>query len=159
MIIISFNYDKNYRFGFNEKLLTKKIAKTVFDMEKLDNSLSFDVNLVTKSRIRAINRRTRGINKITDVLSFPFVIGAPERGNKVSLGSNQILDYVTKTIFLGDIVICYERIISQANLYGHSVKREYNFLLTHSLFHLLGYDHMTEGEEKVMFRLQDEILA
>ena len=130
MIKISFNYDKNYRFDFDEKRLAKKIAKTIFDMEKLYGSFSFDVSLVTKDKIRLINRRTREVNRTTDVLSFPFV------------GS----DYDTKTIFLGDIVICYDKIISQAKLYGHSVRREYSFLLTHSLFHLLGYDHMTKKD-------------
>ena len=154
MIKISFNYDKNYRFDFDEKRLAKKIAKTVFDMEKLEGSFSFDVSLVTKDKIRAINKRARGINKITDVLSFPFV----EDESVGASTASPLFDYVSRTIFLGDIVICYDKIISQAKLYGHSVKREYSFLLTHSMLHLLGYDHMKKKEEKIMFDKQDKVL-
>ncbi len=148
MIKIGFNNDNNYRFEFDEKRLSKRISKAVFDLENLHANFSFDISLVSKERIRSINKKTRGINKITDVLSFPFI-----DGNGLT-----ITDFDTKTIFLGDVVICYDKIISQAKLYNHSVKREYSFLLTHSLLHLLGYDHISKKQEKIMFDKQDTVL-
>ena len=62
-------------------------------------------------------------------------------------------------LMLGDIVISADKVLEQAGEYGHSVKREYAFLITHSMLHLMGYDHMTEEEAKEMERLQEEILA
>ena len=148
MIKIGFNNDNNYRFEFDEKRLSKRISKAVFDLENLHANFSFDISLVSKERIRSINKKTRGINKTTDVLSFPFI---DDNGLTIT-------DFDTKTIFLGDVVICYDKIISQAKLYNHSVKREYSFLLTHSLLHLLGYDHISKKQEKIMFDKQDIVL-
>ena len=164
MIKIDFNYDKNYRFDFDEKRLAKRIAKCIFETEKLKENFSFSVSLVSKNRIRLINKRTRNINKITDVLSFPYVERSglavhPKGTLSLRSGAHPTVDYDTKTVFLGDIVICYDLIISQAKAYGHSVKREYSFLLTHSLLHLLGYDHIKKKDEKMMFEKQELILS
>ena len=68
------------------------------------------------------------------------------------------IDYDSGSVVLGDIVICYQRALDQAQEYGHSKERELAFLTVHSLLHLLGYDHMTEEDEKVMFGKQDQIM-
>ena len=154
MIKIDFSFDKKYKFDFDEKKLAKKIAKCVFEMEKLKGSYSFDVSIVTKDKIKAINKKTRGINRITDVLSFPLV----ESGLTVLAPTGQNFNFDINAMFLGDIVICYDKIISQAKLYNHSIKREYSFLITHSMLHLLGYDHMIKKDEKMMIEKQDKVL-
>ncbi len=105
------------------------------------------MTLVDNERIRGMNAEFRGIDRETDVLSFPL---GDEEGFEV--------DPDTDAILLGDIVISLERANAQAEEYGHSFKREVAFLITHSLFHLLGYDHMTEDEEKEMFAKQEKVL-
>lgn len=103
----------------------------------------FSIVFVSEKRIQEINREYRGINRVTDVISFAF-----EEADGVCP------DYR----FLGEIYICIPRMEEQAKEYGHSVKRELSFLTIHGLLHLLGYDHMTPEEEKVMFTRQEEIL-
>ena len=99
--------------------------------------------------IRELNKEHRDIDRETDVLSFP--LGDDENGYEV--------DPDTDAIMLGDIVISLEKAKQQAEEYGHSYRREVAFLLTHSLFHLLGYDHVnSEEEEKEMFGKQDKVL-
>ncbi|MBO7245414.1 MAG: rRNA maturation RNase YbeY, partial [Clostridia bacterium] len=104
----------------------------------------FEVNLTIcdNEYIRDINREYRGIDKETDVLSFPM------------------MDFDTPeiTVILGDIIISYEKAVSQAEEYGHSLKRELCFLCCHSALHLLGYDHETEDERTQMETKQKEIL-
>jgi probable rRNA maturation factor len=112
--------------------------------------------------IKKINKENRNINKITDVLSFPNIdFKKPsnfKRYVKDDVYDVSILDMTTKTIFLGDVVMCYDKILYQSKMYDHSIKREYSFLLVHSLLHLLGYDHMDIKDERKMFKKQDEIL-
>ena len=170
MIKIDFINDNKYKFDFDEVRLSKKIAKTVFEMEKCPYDFSFSISLVSNRKIRTINRNERGIDKATDVLSFPnleyntpanfkkYVKTKKGGSTKNALIDISVLDADNKTIFLGDVVISYDTLIKQAKLYNHSVKREYSFLLTHSLLHLLGYDHMTKKDEIKMFKKQDMIL-
>ena len=117
-------------------------------------SLNFDpylsVTIVDNDYIHEINRTYRHIDRPTDVISFAFLDDNPNRDNL--LQSKQM-------VVLGEIYISYQKAEEQASAYGHSLERELKFLFVHGLLHLLGYDHMTEEDEKVMFRLQDEILA
>ena len=94
--------------------------------------------------IQTINKEYRGIDRITDVISFAFEDSGKQVYNNVRL--------------LGEIYICIPRMIEQANEYGHSEKRELSFLAVHGLLHLLGYDHMTKEEEEIMFKKQELIL-
>ena len=107
------------------------------------------VSVVDGAEIQTINRQFRGIDRVTDVLSFPqltFTEGEiPEKNENGE-------------IVLGDIILCLQRAKEQAAEYGHSLKREIAFLTAHSMLHLLGYDHMTPKEEKIMFQKQEEIL-
>ena len=108
---------------------------------KLD--ASFSIIIVNNDKIRDINKKYRGIDRETDVISF-----ALEEGES----------YETKERLLGDIYISIDKVISQALEYSHSVKRELFFLVTHGFLHLLGYDHMTKEDEEIMFDLQEKIL-
>ena len=107
------------------------------------------LSLVTAEEIRQVNRRFRRIDRVTDVLSFPqlsFTPGEDEEKNERG------------EIILGDILICVARARSQAEEYGHSLRRELAFLTAHSMLHLLGYDHQTKAQEQEMFAKQEQIL-
>lgn len=163
MIKIDIDSIKKYKFDFDLDILTKKIAREVFKNEKLVYDFSFNVKIVDNNEIKKINNIERGINKVTDVLSFPNISFIKPSNFKKFINNKEIdvsiIDLDTKTIFLGDVIICYNMVIKAAKKYGHSIKREYSFLLTHSLLHLLGYDHMNEKDGKNMFSKQEKILS
>lgn len=115
--------------------------------EEIEDDAEVSVTIVDNERICELNSEYRGIDRETDVLSFP--LGGDE-GFEV--------DPDTDAILLGDIVLSLEKAQSQAEEYGHSFRREVAFLITHSLFHLLGYDHMTPEEEAEMFAKQENVL-
>ena len=104
----------------------------------------FNMIFVTSEKIHEINKEYRNVDRVTDVISFAL--------------EDSIEGYVEEIRMLGDIYICVEKMKEQAELYNHSVLREMCFLTTHGLLHLLGYDHMEEDDEKVMFSLQEELL-
>lgn len=131
-----FGYDKEYTF------LNDVINKTM-EFEKIVNPI-FSITFVDENEIQRINKEYRHIDKVTDVISFAFEDNKNFKGEKIRV--------------LGDIFICIPRMMEQANLYGHSEKRELSFLTVHGLLHLLGYDHMTEKEEEIMFTKQELIL-
>ena len=111
--------------------------------EKVENAI-FSVVFMNDEEIHEMNREYRGVDRVTDVISFAF-----EDNN----------DLVYNDIrMLGDIFICIPQMKRQAVEYGHSEKRELAFLAVHGILHLLGYDHMNEKDEKVMFALQELIL-
>ena len=113
--------------------------------------------LVTNDRgIQAINLASRNIDKPTDVLSFPMY--QLEAGNPPT-DWQEYLDIETGMCPLGDMCISLERAIAQAKEFGHSVKREVGYLTIHSMLHLLGYDHMDEGEQKAQMRAREEAIA
>lgn len=162
MIIINFDTSK-YKFDFDYKLLSKKLLKKVLEIEKIKYNISLNLSIVSLYRIRHFNKKFRNVDKTTDVLSFPNInLYKPSYfKNYVKNGyiDISIMDPNNKTIFLGDIVICYDKIISQSKKYNHSIKREFSFLFVHSTLHLLGYDHIFDRDEKVMFKKQEFILS
>ena len=106
--------------------------------------------------IRVINKATREIDKETDVLSFPmFDFQAGQFPKDVS----EFIDPQTKLLPLGDMAISMERARDQAKRFGNTLKREVGYLTIHSVLHLLGYDHMDEGEQKKQMRTREEIIA
>lgn len=111
-----------------------------------NDELCCSVIYVDSAAIQEINRDYRGLDKPTDVISFALQDSEDE----------MILDELENEI--GDIFINIDYVVSQAKEYGHSIDREVRFLFTHGLLHLLGYDHMNEEDEKVMFHYQDVIL-
>ena len=116
--------------------------------------------IITDSEgIRELNASYRGIDSATDVLSFPGLdFDKPSDFDISDDRKADCMDPESGELVLGDIVLNADRIFSQAEEYGHSVKREMAFLLAHSCLHLCGYDHMTEEEEKVMFSKQEAVL-
>ena len=122
----------------------KNIIRSVFKHVKDDRY--FNVIFVEKDRIQQINKEYRGIDKVTDVITF-------------ALMENQAEIFMEAIEELGDVFICCDRAIEQANDYGHSIEREVGFLAVHGYLHLIGYDHMNEEDEKIMFAKQEEILA
>ena len=109
----------------------------------LSNAI-FNIIFVSSEKIHEINKEYRNVDRVTDVISF-------------ALEDNLDIKYDVFRL-LGDIYICVDKMHEQADLYNHSVLREMCFLVTHGLLHLLGFDHMEEDEEKVMFSLQEELL-
>lgn len=122
----------------------KALLQNVCQDEKLDSG-EFNVIIVDSNKIRELNKEYRNIDRITDVISF-----ALEDDDTFNLEDYRVL---------GDIYICLEQALKQAEDYGHSFKRELSFLAIHGLLHLLGYDHMSEEEEKIMFKKQEEVLS
>ena len=108
------------------------------------------VSIVDNTFIHEMNRDYRHIDRPTDVISFAFLDGDTDKDKKLHSKEN---------VILGDIYISYEKAEEQAKEYGHSINREMSFLYVHGLLQLLGYDHMNEEDEKIMFKLQDEILG
>lgn len=108
------------------------------------------VTVVDAEEIRELNRDYRGNDSVTDVLSFPQYDDMEELAED--------LVSCDASVLIGDVVICYDRMLSQAEEYGTGVTREFVYLFTHSILHLMGYDHMEEEERLVMEQKQREIL-
>ncbi|MFT8392226.1 MAG: rRNA maturation RNase YbeY [Sporolactobacillus sp.] len=121
------------------------------DYMALDGAIELSLTFVTNDRIQEINRDYRHIDRPTDVISFALEeLGEEEVAIVAEAGAPRVL---------GDIIVSIDKAKEQAENYGHSLDRELGFLVVHGLLHLLGYDHMTEADEKKMFRLQEEILS
>ena len=127
----------------------RESAHSVLCGEKMSGKFEISLSIVDKPYIRALNQAHRGMDKVTDVLSFPL----GENGNYPE-------NRDTGAWLLGDIVICAERAVEQAEEYGHSVRREFGFLCAHSVLHLLGYDHVDNVREAaLMEQKQEQALA
>ena len=127
-------------------------------LELLNIPVPCEINvLITDDKgIHAINKASRNIDRPTDVLSFPmFQFKAGELPDDWT----EYMDPETDMCPLGDMAISLERAIQQANEYGHSVRREVGYLTIHSILHLLGYDHMDDGEQKKQMRMEEERIA
>lgn len=136
-------------------IMRKCIQKTL-DEETVPVGCEVNVLLTNDMGIQAINKAVRNIDKPTDVLSFPMFDFTP--GDLPEDWSDYI-DPDTQMCPVGDIAISIERASSQAKEYGHSFRREIGYLTIHSVLHLLGYDHMDEGEEKRQMRNREESIA
>lgn len=123
--------------------ILEEYTKFLVKKRNIDNAI-FNIIFVTSEEIHKINKEYRNVDRVTDVISF-----ALEDSPSIN---------VTSFRLLGDIYICLDKVYEQADIYNHSVLRESCFLITHGLLHLLGYDHMEEDDEKIMFGLQEELL-
>ena len=151
--------ETNYEYSFDWKQLFEEVALAVLDFEACPYETQVSLLLTDNEGIQVINKETRDIDAPTDVLSFPNVDYETE-GNFDHLEDYGLdcFDPDSGELILGDIIINVNRVEEQAKEYGHSIRREFAFLIAHSMFHLCGYDHMTVEDEKVMFAKQDEIL-
>ena len=131
------------------------LTKAVYRILNLGGKAVVELIFADAEDIREVNRATRGIDKPTDVLSFPML-----NEIKPFTGKNYPADYdpELKAVVLGSIMICREIAVMQAEEYGHSVEREESYLLVHGLLHLLGYDHESETDKKVMRDLEEQVL-
>ncbi len=115
-------------------------ASLIFEKDSTDYEVS--ISFVTNEEIRELNRHYRNIDRETDVLSFP----------------TDMPEGLMEETLLGDIIISVDKALEQAKDYNHSVKREIGYLTTHSMFHLMGYDHMEEDEKKIMREKEEAVL-
>ena len=133
----------------------KRVCDRVLESEECNFDAQISITFADNAAIRRINREQRGIDRPTDVLSFPM-LEFDEEGN--AQGDYEY-DYDTGLVILGDIVISMEKAAEQAENFGHSFLREVCFLTVHSMLHLLGYDHVDDPRgEAVMNEKQEKIL-
>mgnify|MGYP000115510360 CR=1 FL=1 len=139
--------------------LATKVADAVLDYEKCPYEAQVELLLTMNEEIRQMNLEFRGIDRATDVLSFPMT-EFPSPADYAYLDTDDSsFDPETGELILGDIIVSVEKVIEQAEKYGHSRERELAFLIAHSMLHLCGYDHMEDAEREVMETRQREILA
>lgn len=147
------------KFSFPYEELAKEVIEACMEVEDFPYEAEVNLTLVDDAAIQEINASYRQIDRATDVLSFPLLdYDAPGDFSKVEdlMGDNINPD--TGEVMLGDIVISVDHVREQAKEYGHSEKREYAFLIVHSMLHLFGYDHMEPEEAQEMQEHQRKIL-
>ena len=139
--------------------LLDRVAAACFAEEGIDGA-GFTVRIVSDAAIRALNRDARGVDRVTDVLSFPAVAyPAGRTARDCPKRLRREYDPSMGRINLGDCVIDLDRARLQAAEYGHSLTRELSYLTAHSAFHLMGYDHMQEEDKKVMRAMEEKALG
>lgn len=142
------------------KLTVKSVIRSAINQtlkaEGVAVPCEINVLVTNNEGIRTINRTSRNIDSPTDVLSFPMFQFTP---GELPQNWSEYLDPETGMCALGDMCISLERAESQAQEYGHSLRREVGYLTIHSMLHLLGYDHMDEGPEKARMRAREETIA
>lgn len=153
--------ETEYTFEFHCEDLAAEVAKEVLMQEKGPIDVQLNLLITDNEGICEYNRQYRGIDRATDVLSFPNLdFEEPADFSIVLLPENEAdyRDPESGELILGDIILSAEKVFAQAEEYGHSVKREFAFLIAHSMLHLCGYDHMTAEEAAEMEKRQDSVL-
>lgn len=121
------------------------------------------VTVVDGEEIRELNRDYRGTDRVTDVLSFPQYADADELREALEESGEEYEEYdeeyPEEPVLIGDVVLCYDRAVEQAEEYGTGITRELVYLFVHSIFHLFGYDHEEEEDRKAMRGREEEVLA
>lgn len=147
---------KLYIDAYSSEINTKKIAAAVVKTLGQKARLKAELVSMESAEMQKLNRESRGVDKVTDVLSFPSLDGI--RGKVLSVKDYpELVD--EKRLFIGSIVLCKEKIKEQALEYGHSEERETVYLTVHGLMHLFGYDHETEEDKKQMREKEKQALA
>ena len=141
------NDQKKHAIKYKMQMLIRHTILETLDYEGMENDAEVSVTFVDDEGIRELNKKFRGMDKPTDVLSFPLLDYEGE-------SEEPFFDELCHN--LGDIVISLERAMAQANEFGHSFEREVAFLTAHSMLHLLGYDHVNGGIESVRMREKEE---
>ena len=141
--------------GVNDalKALIRKAIRTALAAEGVDFACEVDVSVTSDEGIRQINLAMRGVDRPTDVLSFPVFDLTPGE-----FPGEEDADPDTERVPLGDMAISLERVRAQAKEYGHSNRREMAYLVVHSVLHLLGYDHLDEGPQKARMRSREDAI-
>lgn len=139
-----------------ERALIRRVERACFRVLGQENFFVIDMTIVDEGTIKELNAQARGIDRVTDVLSFPCF---EKLSLPVSEDSFSSCDYDGKRVLLGSIMICRQRAMEQATEYGHSYARELGFLACHGFLHILGYDHIQPDDEAVMLQKQREIMS
>lgn len=142
--------------GYREVIA--RTAEKALDYEGCPYECELNVLLTDDAAIHEINLEQRGIDRSTDVLSFPMIEYDSEADFEGFDERGELFDPESGELLLGDIVISVDHVIAQAELYGHSRTRELAFLVAHSMLHLMGYDHMEDEERLIMEEKQEAIL-
>ena len=141
---------------FTIKSIIRKCINATLDAERISVPCEINVLVTNDAGIQIVNRESRKLDKPTDVLSFPMFQLEP--GNPPT-DWLEYEDPATGLVPLGDMCISLERAVAQAQEFGHSTRREVGYLTIHSMLHLLGYDHLDEGEMKRQMRGREEAIA
>lgn len=146
-------------FDFDVEKVALEVTEKVLDSEGCPYECEIDVLITDADTVWQINKEYRDVDRTTDVLSFPNVDWTfPADYSCDGFNDDFLVSPDTECIMLGQIVLNKEKVLEQAKEFGHSKKREYAFLIAHSMLHLLGYDHMTEEEASVMENKQSQYL-
>ncbi len=139
--MIFIDVQDSYRDSIIEDVLLRA-AEYALQFDKKEGSASLSLRITDQNEMRTLNQQYRGLDKSTDVLSFPADFLDPDLGSR----------------YLGDVVISFPEAAAQAEKRGHGVEAELQLLVVHGVLHLLGYDHGTAQEKKTMWELQDRVL-
>lgn len=145
--------------GIQKYTIKRVLESALKHLKQPSRDIELSLSIVTPQEIQRLNNQFRGIDAVTDVLSFPTVENPERKVLDVSSFGSDVINPKTGKLNLGDVIICFDRAKEQAHEYGHSLKRELCFLALHGLLHLLGYDHIAEQDEKQMTFIQEEILS
>lgn len=137
----------------DRRAFIRKVIRTALAAEGVDFPCEVDVLITDDEAIHQVNLDMRGVDRATDVLSFPEFDLTPGQ-----LPEAEDADPGTGLVPLGDMVISWEHVTAQAKEYGHSNRRELAYLVVHSVLHLLGYDHLDEGPQKRKMRVREEAI-
>ena len=158
MVTIEYECETDFDLGLDCPALAKMVAEKVLDMEKCPWDAQVNLVLTDNEEIKRVNTEFRGIERATDVLSFPMLPFETPADYSVIEGDDSYFDLDTEELILGDVMISVDKVYAQAEEYGHSTEREFSFLFAHSMLHLLGYDHMEPDEAAVMEAKQAKAL-
>ena len=147
---LQIDYETDREIGIEYEELAEKVVQKVLDMEGCPYDAQVNLVLTDNEEIQRVNTEFREIAAPTDVLSFPMIPFETPADYTIVEEDESYFDLDTDELLLGDIMISVDKVFTQAEEYGHSVTREFCFLVAHSMLHLLGYDHMTPDEAVVM---------
>lgn len=147
---VNIDYETEKELGIDYAALANQVADKVLAMEQCPYDAQINLVLTDNEEIKRVNTEFRNIQAPTDVLSFPMIPFETPGDYDIVEEDESYFDLDTDELLLGDIMISVDKVFAQAEEYGHSVKREFSFLVAHSMLHLLGYDHMTPEEASVM---------
>lgn len=156
---VNIDYEAERKLSVDWERIIRDTVEASLDYEKCPYEAEVNVVLTGDEEIREVNRQFRDMDRPTDVLSFPALeYETPSDFSRAEEAFADCFNPETGELMLGDIMISVDRVVKQAEEYGHSPERELAFLTAHSMLHLCGYDHMTDGERAVMEKKQEEIL-
>lgn len=151
-------YETDRELGIDVAVLANQVAEKVLETEGCPYDAQVNLVITDNEEIKRVNTEFRNIQAPTDVLSFPMIPFETPADYSIVEEDESYFDLDTDELLLGDIMISADKVFAQAEEYGHSVTREFCFLVAHSMLHLLGYDHMTPEEASVMERKQAAVL-